>query len=101
MEALKEYPNLLKVVNLNRLLSGENRLKKNLSKICKNYWIEGSLEESVKETLEIITEREFCFALLIELVDDSVEYSIYKNKTDKLSEYLQDILKTYNSIKKV
>lgn len=102
MEFLKEYPLLLKASNLNRILSGELRLVKNLKKICKNYGKFGeNLDRNIREVLAEISEKEFALALLIELVDDSLEYVLYKpNKKDELVNYLGSIIKVYDSIKK-
>lgn len=102
MEFLKKYPLVLKIANTNRILSGEGRLVKNLKKICKNYgFVQTDLAECFSSTLSLITEREFALALAIELVDDSLEHCTYrKEKMAKLPEYLSEIIKSYNSIKR-
>ena len=102
MEFLKKYPLVLKIANTNRILSGEGRLVKNLKKICKNYGFDQTdLAECFSSTISLISEREFALALAIELVDDSLEHCTYrKDKMAKLPEYLSEILKSYNSIKR-
>lgn len=102
MEFLKSYPLILKIANTNRILSGEKRLSKNLKKICKNYGFEQEdLAECFSNTISLISEREYALALAIELVDDSIEYCTYrKDKSEHLVEYLNLIIKSYNSIKR-
>lgn len=102
MEFLKEYPILLKASNLNRILSGENRLIKNLKKICKNYGkYSDNLEINIREVLTEISEKEFALVLCMELVDDSIEYTNYRpDKKSELVNYLGSIIKVYDSIKK-
>lgn len=103
MEFLNKYPILSKAINCGRIITGEARIKRNLTKICKNYNISrGSFEEAMNNLLYKVSEREISMVFLIELLDDCVEYIKYKPSQEV---HFQDnvgyILKTYNQIKRL
>ena len=102
MEFLKEYTTLHRAINSGRIWTGENRVRKNLTKICKNKNItDVSLEESLPKLLSSNSEREIAMTFLIEILDDCFEHIKFKpEKEIHLKEYISTILSTYNSIKR-
>lgn len=103
MEIIKKYPLFLRAINGARLITGENRVRKNLNKICKNYEVyKEDLNEALIELLNKSSEKEISMVVLIEILDDVNEHIKFKpNKVENLQEYISIILSTYNTIKRV